>query len=107
MIKRFDLVRIKTTKNITFLSGPASRPANPNGIWVVYAGVDDDEIILTRKETIIRIPITDTIRVAEYGLEHAFESIKKIRTKADILKHPFSSLKELDHDKKEKGRNTG
>ena len=103
MIKRFDLVTIKTTRNITFLSGPATRPADPRGNWVVYAGTDDGEIILARKETIIRIPAADVVRVAEYGLEHAFESIKKIRTRADISKHPFSNLKELNHGKKEKG----
>ena len=107
MIKRFDIIRLKTTKNIKWLSGPAGRPADPRGNWSVVAGVANTDILLISKdETIAQVPESDVIKVADYGFEHAVESIKKIRTLDDIEKHPLIKEKEDGEEGKEgrKGR---
>jgi len=93
IIKRFDLVSIKSIKKVQWLSGPASRPATPQGVWAVFCGVGRDELILAKNETLIRIPASDVFKVADYGLEHAIETLRHIRTKMDIDKYPLTPLK--------------
>lgn len=102
MIKRFDIVRIKTIDRVTWLSGPASRPAPPQGNWSVVAGVGADLLMLAKDETIIQIPISDVLKVADYDIKHALESIKKIRSHNDLKKFPLS--KEMKNVKKERKR---
>lgn len=100
MIKRFDIIRIKTVKNVEWLSGPASRPASPQGNWSVVAGLPDGKILIAKDETVAQIPMEDVFKVADYGIEHAVGSIKKIRTLADLKKHPLGAHKtEEDHGK--------
>ena len=104
MIKRFDIVRLKTIERVTWLSGPASRPASTQGNWSVVAGIGD-EVLVAKDETIARIPITDIIKVADYGIEHAFNSIKKIRTNADLKEHPLiHKLEKSDGKERQKER---
>jgi hypothetical protein len=106
MIKRFDIIRLKTTKNIKWLSGPAGRPADPRGNWSVIAGVEDtDRLLISKDETTAQVPESDVIKVADYGFEHAIESIKKIRTKTDIEKYPL--LKEMEDGEEEKSKTGG
>lgn len=102
MIKRFDIVRIKTVENVTWLSGPSSRPASPQGNWSVVAGTEDDTILISKDETVARIPIQDVVKVADYGIEHALDSIKKIRNPADVAKHPMGALRLENNDGKGK-----
>lgn len=86
MIKRFDLVRLKTIQNIAWVSGPQGRPASPQGIWSVVAGVDTTKLMLAKDETVIQIPMEDVVKVADYGIEHVMERIKQARTRADLDK---------------------
>jgi hypothetical protein len=79
-IKRFDIVKIKTIKNVNWVSGPAGRPASPKGNWSVMAAVDDDYMIV-KDQTVIRIPKNDVALVIEYDLDKAIDSIKKKRIK--------------------------
>lgn len=95
MIKRFDLVSIKTIGRVKWLSGPASRPATPQGNWVVICGIGKNELMLSKDETLIRIPILDVFKVADYGIDHAIRSVRDIRTKSDIGKHKLTALKGL------------
>ena len=97
MIKRFDLVSIKTVNRVKWLSGPASRPATPQGNWVVICGVGKNELMLSKDETLIRIPISDVFKVADYGVDHAIRSVKDIRTISDMSKHKLSPLKEFSN----------
>lgn len=88
MIKRFDLVRIRTIQNITWVSGPTGRPASPKGVWSVVAGVDTTKLMLAKDETIIQIPVDDVIKIADYDIKHVIEKMKQIRTQADLSKLP-------------------
>ena len=63
------------------------------GVWAVFCGVGRDELILAKNETLIRIPASDVFKVADYGLEHAIETLRHIRTKMDIDKYPLTPLK--------------
>ena len=88
-IKRFDIVMIRTIEHVKWLSGPASRPAKPQGRWSVVAGIggNDDEVLIAKDQTLCKIPISDVVKVADYGPEHALESIKKVRNRSDLKKH--------------------
>lgn len=87
MIKRFDLVIIKTIKNVHWLSGPASRPASPRGIWSVVAGVEGmSKVMLARNETACIVPIEDIELAVDYDIDKAVQSIKNVRCRADLEK---------------------
>lgn len=64
-IGRFDQVRIRTTRNVNYLSAPDGELLNPNGIWLV-AGVVGDELLLTKNNIVIKIPPTDVLKVLDY-----------------------------------------
>lgn len=84
MIKRFDLVKIRTIENVKWLSGPAGRPASPQGNWSVVAGIGKDTLILSKDETVIQIPATDVLKIADYSAESVVKRIKSIRSMEDI-----------------------
>jgi hypothetical protein len=87
MIKRFDLVTIKTVKNVVWLSGPASRPASPRGVWSVVAGVEGvSKVMLARNETLCIIPVEDVELYVDYDTDGAVQSIKKVRCRSDLKK---------------------
>jgi hypothetical protein len=87
MIKRFDLVSLKTIRNVTYLNGPAGRPSKPSGNWiVVYSGTKEDRLLLAKDETIIQIPKSDVLKVANYDLKKILEVVKSIRTFDDLQK---------------------
>ncbi len=83
-MKRFALVKISTTRNVEWLSGPAGRPANPNNIWSVVGGVGQHKLMLASDETLIIIPSDDVMLIADYDTKYAIEKIRKIRSKADL-----------------------
>ena len=68
MIKRFDQVRLTTTKNVKYLNGPAGRTPNPHGTWSVIGNIGDD-LLLAKDSTTIKIPYLDVIVVAEYKID--------------------------------------
>jgi hypothetical protein len=79
MIKRFDIVVLKTIEHVKWVSGPAGRPATPKGQWIVTAVSQNDMVVLSKDETIIQIPIGDVIMVAEYDLDNVIKKIKDIK----------------------------
>lgn len=86
MVKRFDLVGIRTIRNVVWVSGPATRPAKPQGSWSVVGNIGKT-LVLARNETIIQIPIGDVYKMADYSIEKVINGIKDIRTMADLNKH--------------------
>lgn len=84
MIKRFDIVVIKTVEHVEWVSGPANRPASPKGLWVVAAGVGENELLLTRDETVIRIPTADVQKTVDYDPQTAIEQLKHIKSMDDL-----------------------
>lgn len=84
MLNRFDLVVIKTVKNIKYLSGPSGRPAKPQGVWVIIHVFDDKTVFLGKDETVIRIPIDDIDRVARYDINTVIDKLKNTRRMDDL-----------------------
>ena len=83
MIKRLDVVRILTIKNIKWVSGPAGRPASPQGEWSV-SGANGSLLLLAKDETIIQIPYNDVAVVAEYDIQRVINNVRKVRQMSDI-----------------------
>ena len=87
MWQRFDIVQLLTTKNITYLSGPPGRPADPQGNWSVVGNLPGKaQLLLAKDETLIAVSIMDVRKVGSYNLDKAIESIKKVRSKKDLLR---------------------
>lgn len=81
------MVQLLTTKHIKYLSGPAGRPADPQGNWSVVGNFPGKAtLLLAKDETIIAIPITDIRKVGSYDLNKTIEAIKKIKNKKDLEK---------------------
>lgn len=66
MLKQFDIVRIVSTKNIKFLSGPPGRAAIPDGDWSVV-GIVGYDVIIAKDETIVRAPLPAIKLIASYN----------------------------------------
>lgn len=65
MLKQFDIVRIISVKGIKFVSGPAGKPADPNGYWSIVGFIGSD-IIIAKDETIVRAPLSAVSKIASY-----------------------------------------
>jgi len=70
-IRRFDLVKLKTTKNVSYLSDDI----DPHGIWSVLAIVGGD-LLLCKKKSIIRIPASDVLLHHSYDLKQVLKSLE-------------------------------
>lgn len=74
---RFDQVKIITTKNVKYLSSPPDTIVTPDGLWQVTAAVGED-LLLVKNSCIIRIPITDVLKVAEYDINNLIGKLGRI-----------------------------
>lgn len=79
MIKRFDLVKIKTVKNVKWVSGPSGRSARPDGAWTVVGGGYNGQLTLAKGQTVIMIPEDDVVKIADYSIDNVFKRVKAIR----------------------------
>jgi len=81
MIKRFDLVILKSVQNVKWLSGPPSRPTSPKGVWSVVSGVGGRKMLFLAKEnTMIQVPVLDVTKVGDYNLNQAIGMVKRVRS---------------------------
>jgi hypothetical protein len=85
-MKRFDLVRILSIDNVKWLSGPAGRPASPHGNWSVVAGIGDKELLISKDETLVRIPKKDVALIASYDNQRVIDTISRINSAEDLDK---------------------
>jgi hypothetical protein len=76
-IKRFDQVKLLTTKNVYYLSAPPMSETTPHGVWSVVAAVNNDGM-LAKDSTIIRIPAGDVLVVSDYCLERLNDVLGKL-----------------------------
>lgn len=76
-IKSLDIIQITTTKNIKYLSSPPGKATTPQGNWIV-TGFIKNEVIATKEGTIIKVPISDVIKVASYSLNELLNNLKNI-----------------------------
>lgn len=75
MLKQFDIVRIKTTKRIRYLSSPSNNIATPHGNWSIVGFVGQDAII-SKEKTLVRVPLSDIEKIASYNIENLFNKIR-------------------------------
>lgn len=75
--QQFDLVHILSTKKISWLSGPAGKPAKPKGLWSIVAFRPDGKILLSKDETIILTDIMNIRKAGTYDLNEVFKSLEK------------------------------
>jgi len=75
MFKQFDIVSIKTSKNVPWMSKPKGSEINPHGKWSVV-GSQGVFLILCKEGVLIKIPFTDVEKLADYNIEKLFEEIK-------------------------------
>lgn len=84
IFKRFDQVRLRTTKNVSYLS--STEKVTPEGVWQVAAAIGT-ELLLVRNTTVLKIPATDVLKVVEYDI-------------SQIIQH-FGRLSSYGKDRKE------
>ena len=76
MFKQFDIVRLNTTKNIHWLSGPKGETISPQGDWSV-TGVMGIYLILCKDSTVILAPPSDVIKIANYDINQLFKKMDR------------------------------
>ena len=57
-IKQFDRVRLKTTRNIYYLSAPPGEIPSPHGVWTVIGNIDRD-LVVSKGDAVCRVPVTN------------------------------------------------
>jgi hypothetical protein len=69
--QQFDQVRLRTTKNVKYLSAPPDTVVSPKGIWSVAAVVkveDAYDLLLVKNSVTIRIPAVDVLKTVAYDI---------------------------------------
>lgn len=74
--RQFDIVRLVHTKNVKYLSGPKGRAASPKGEWSIVGFINGDAI-LARDNTLLQIPVSDIVRIAEYNKDALLNKLKQ------------------------------
>ena len=77
-ISQFDQVQLHTTKNVKYLSAPPGANVSPHGIWVVAAAIQND-LLLTKDNCTIRVPIADVLKVRHYDIHEITKVFGKLR----------------------------
>lgn len=73
--RQFDVVRLIHTKNVKYLSGPSERATAPKGEWSIVGFVERD-VVLAKQSTIVRVPVGDIERIAEYDKQVLIDKLK-------------------------------
>ena len=76
-ISRFDQVRLLSTKNINYLSAPPGAQTDPSGIWSVCAVVGN-ELLLVKNNVIIKAPLANVLKIADYDLSRLFSTLGRL-----------------------------
>jgi len=74
--RQFDIVRLLRIDKVKYMSGPRGRAASPKGEWSIV-GFVDGEAVVAKQGTIIRIPVGDIVRIAEYSKDELFTKLKQ------------------------------
>jgi hypothetical protein len=88
-IGQFDQVKLLTTKNVSYVSAPPGTKISPHGLWSVVSVVVDD-LLLAKKNILIRIPVTDVLLVAGYNLDELTSNLGRL-SRGKIRKENSSS----------------
>lgn len=64
-LKQFDIVTLKTIKNVKYLSSTPGHMPSPQGSWSIVGFINKD-VLLCKDGAIIKIPPADIELKAEY-----------------------------------------
>lgn len=103
MIKQFDQCELLSTRHITYLSDRPGQLPSPHGIWSVV-GIVDGSLLLSKGTALIRVPIIDVKKVADYDLDIIFTALEKVKEDAT---RSIGSGPSRDSLKMQRGDNTG
>ena len=100
--RQFDIVRLIHTRRVKYLSGPSERAASPKGEWSIVGFVERDAV-LAKQSTIIRVPVGDIERIAEYDKKVLVDKLKNVgkpqidvvQSVSKILGMTFDKAREL------------
>jgi len=57
-IKQFDQIKLRTTKNIRYLSAPPGVMPDPNGVWTVVGNLGTD-LLVSKGAATCKVPLAD------------------------------------------------
>lgn len=100
--RQFDVVRLIHTRRVKYLSGPSERATAPKGEWSIVGFVERDAV-LAKQSTLIRVPVGDIERIAEYDKKVLIDKLKNagkpqidvVRSVSKILNITIDKAREL------------
>jgi len=83
-IRQFDKIKLRTTKNIRYLSAPPNEMPSPHGIWTVVANINKD-LLICKGDAICRVPVSDVVIAGRSEIDRILERIdgKKAKAKSE------------------------
>jgi hypothetical protein len=79
----FDVVALSTTKNVKWMSDVIGSLPDPKGRWTVICAFPDRTLLLQKESALIKAPVEDVIKVANYEMMNVFEQLEKINDKIE------------------------
>ena len=68
-IRQFDNIKLRTTKNIKYVSAPPGIMPNPQGIWNVVGNLGK-ELLICKESALCKVPISDVYIVGRSMVDH-------------------------------------
>lgn len=94
LIKQLDLVELLTVKNVSYLSAKPGHAPSTHGKWTVVGILAGNDILLSKEEALIRIPLTDIRKVESYDIHKVIENLKKVNNGKKIRQKTTKSQAE-------------
>lgn len=81
-LEQFDVVQIVRQDHVSYLSAPQGAAAKPDGHWTITGFIGDDALI-SKQDTVIRIPVADIRPIAKYDLDNFEKKLRGTRGKKE------------------------
>lgn len=75
---QLDQVRLKTMRNVSYLSAKPGIELSPRGIWSVSGIVNGSDLILVKNGIVIRIPSKDVLKIVENSLDEILKPLGRM-----------------------------
>lgn len=79
-MQQFDIVQIKRTDKIRFMSGPKGYSPDPHGNWIII-GFRGNNVLLSKNETVVLVPRVDVRKIGAYDTQVVFDRLKDVGNK--------------------------
>ncbi len=68
-IRQFDNIKLKTTKNIKYVSAPPGTMPDPQGTWSVVGNMGK-ELLICKESALCKVPISDVYIAGRSMIDH-------------------------------------